>query len=518
MQFWKRLSKTQRTAILAVSGVFIITMVIMSVLLSQTEYESAFNDLNAQDAQAIINYLVQNNIQYKLSSDGLSIAVPSKDAPAIKVAVSSQGLLTSGSIGFDIFKNNVSSFGMPDNEFSVLKTDALAGEIQKMLNSVEGVSSSKVILQTPTEDVFLDPKDDQETASASVVIHMKAGYKLTEEIVDSMYNLVSKAVKNLPIENITLSNQYGDFLAYSKADNMATTPIGMASNQMQIRQQYETDVQKNIQKFLRTILGQRKVVVSVFANLNFDQKRSNTDTYTPVVDQSGIARSVEEVTKSFSGSGGSSGTAGTGPNDIPGFPAAGSGGTSQSEESRKTVNYEINQVKSEITSSPYIVKSLTVSVGVEPPIAADPASLTQDKIDKIQNMLVNIVGTALSDSGQTLTDEEIAKHVLVFPNAFVGMPPVDEPSYILYYLLGGIAGFFLLYFAGKRFQVKRAERKEQERIQFEMEEAAERARNVVPDMDSPGGFDSEIRKQLESLARKKPEEFVSLLRTWLIDD
>jgi flagellar M-ring protein FliF len=30
--------------------------------------------------------------------------------------------------------------------------------------------------------------------------------------------------------------------------------------------------------------------------------------------------------------------------------------------------------------------------------------------------------------------------------------------------------------------------------------------------------DSQVRKQLESLAKRKPDEFVNLLRTWLVDE
>ena len=32
------------------------------------------------------------------------------------------------------------------------------------------------------------------------------------------------------------------------------------------------------------------------------------------------------------------------------------------------------------------------------------------------------------------------------------------------------------------------------------------------------GNDSQVRKQLEQLAKKKPDEFVNLLRTWLVDE
>jgi flagellar M-ring protein FliF len=30
--------------------------------------------------------------------------------------------------------------------------------------------------------------------------------------------------------------------------------------------------------------------------------------------------------------------------------------------------------------------------------------------------------------------------------------------------------------------------------------------------------DNQVRKQLETLAKKRPEDFVNLLRTWLVDE
>ncbi|MGO4372706.1 hypothetical protein AB4Z21_18485 [Paenibacillus sp. MCAF20] len=37
------------------------------------------------------------------------------------------------------------------------------------------------------------------------------------------------------------------------------------------------------------------------------------------------------------------------------------------------------------------------------------------------------------------------------------------------------------------------------------------------DFDSVNG-DSQARKNLETLAKRKPDEFVNLLRTWLVDE
>jgi flagellar M-ring protein FliF len=65
-----------------------------------------------------------------------------------------------------------------------------------------------------------------------------------------------------------------------------------------------------------------------------------------------------------------------------------------------------------------------------------------------------------------------------------------------------------------------ARRKKAARLAAEAE-AAEAANKGIelPTIDMENvTTDSQVRKQLESLAKKKPEEFVNLLRTWLVDE
>jgi flagellar M-ring protein FliF len=42
---------------------------------------------------------------------------------------------------------------------------------------------------------------------------------------------------------------------------------------------------------------------------------------------------------------------------------------------------------------------------------------------------------------------------------------------------------------------------------------------MIPSIDLENiANENQVRKQLESLARRKPDEFVNLLRTWLVDE
>ena len=92
-------------------------------------------------------------------------------------------------------------------------------------------------------------------------------------------------------------------------------------------------------------------------------------------EQSGIAISLQEVEKSFSseGAGGSGGIVGTGTEEIMNYPSAdATGGSTESEESERIVNYEVNRITNEIVSSPYAIMDLTINVAIEPPDPSNP--------------------------------------------------------------------------------------------------------------------------------------------------
>jgi flagellar M-ring protein FliF len=236
------------------------------------------------------------------------------------------------------------------------------------------------------------------------------------------------------------------------------------------------------------------------------------------INQKGIEISLQELSKSYTNDGGSTngGIAGTGTTDIPTYQGASGSGKTNSEENQKTVNYEVNRITNDIDSSPYVVKDLTINVGIEPPIKDDPNSLTQETKDQVQQILVNVVRAALADSGQTLTDADLSKKVTVFAHSFAVPESTGAANRNAYWLYSGLGALAMALVAGGWLIVAR--RRKAERLAAEAEAA------TVPKVELPTiDFDNEstesqVRRQLESLAKKKPEEFVNLLRTWLVDE
>lgn len=322
-QYWTQFSKTQKLTLIATVIIVILTIGIISYNLSKTEYALAYTNLQPSDAAAIKAYLDEAKIPYQLSEDGKSIGVPRSQVADVKLGVESQGLNKNGNIGYGSF-NQSSTFGTTDREFDVKYLNAVQGELQQLINSNTAINSSKVLINLPKESVFLPAGGEPEKASASVVLDIKPGYSLDQAKIDTMYNLVSHSIKDLPIENITISDQNGNLLEYSKGQNQINNASNMAMQQFEINNKFRNDVQRNVQQMLGGILGRDKVIVSVFSTMNFDQTRRKEQLVTApnTVDQTGLDISIQEIQKNYTSDGAQQGgVPGTGATDVPGYPA-----------------------------------------------------------------------------------------------------------------------------------------------------------------------------------------------------
>lgn len=510
----------QKTTIIATVMIVLLSLGLISYNFSKTEYSLAYTNLQPSDAAAIKGYLDGAKIPYQLSEDGKSIGVPRSEVASVKLAIESQGLNKNGNVGYGAFSES-STFGTTDQEFNVKYLNAVQGELQQLINSNQAIANSKVLISMPEKEVFLRAGEEQEKATASVVLDVKPGYQLDQAKVDTLYNLVSHSIKGLPVENITISDQNGDLLEYSKGQNKTAGASNLALQQFEINNEFKNDVQKNVQQMLGSIFGKDKVIVSVFSTMNFDQKSSHNQLVTAPnqADQKGLEISTQEIQKNSKNSGGAAGgVAGTGETDVPGYTGSSTSGNAESEELQRTVNYEVNRITEEIVSTPYVVKDLTINVGVEPPDPADPNSLSDETMTEVRTILQNVVRAALADNGQTISDEDLAKKVTVVKHTFAktnNTAGTDTNTMLLYGGLGGLA--LALVAVGAFFLMRK--RKKADTVEEEMiVNDAAAARVEFPTIDMETNNENQVRKQLEQLAKKKPEEFVNLLRTWLAEE
>lgn len=509
LETWNGLSKRNKYLIIGALCLFILAIILIIYWSTRPNFVPLYNNLQPAEAGEIVAAIEARGIPVELSPDGKTISVPKSEAARLKVELSHQGIPRSGHIDYGIFSENM-GFGMTDRQFNVVERDAMQNELRYLIEQIDGINQAKVMITLPEESIWLT--DEEQTASASVIIHTAPGLSLSQAQINGLYHLISKSVPKLPVENIVIMNQHMQTLDLVDESELVNT-LTQHQQQRKIKQDIERDIQRQLQQMLGTIIGPDKVIVSVFANIDFSVEKREEHLVEPVVDGEGIAISVERIQKSFEGEAADiDGLAGTGETDIAGYPAAGGGQNSEYEELEERINSDVNRIFRQIESSPYLITDLSISVGVEPPIPDDVDSLTEQVIEDIRSILRQVVATSLPN-GMELTDEELNRKITVFPHEFRGRPAMVEtgteiPNLLLY----GLALLAVLAIGGVSYALVRRRRKAEEAEEF-------------TEISEPADFDftdeseeAEKRKRIERLARTQPEEFVKLLRTWLAED
>ncbi|MDQ0245680.1 flagellar M-ring protein FliF [Bacillus fengqiuensis] len=518
-EYWSSRSKRQKGLLIGGPLAVVFFAAVITYMLSKDTFVPLYSNLSPQETGQIKAELDGRGIKSQLSDDGKTISVPEEVVDTLKVELAAEGIPKSGSIDYSFFSQNA-GFGMTDNEFNVLKVDAMQTEIANLMKNIDGVNDASVMITLPEKSIWVN--DQTEEASASIVLNTKPGYEFDEQQVKSLYHLVSKSVPNLPTDNIVIMNQYFEYFDLKNKENFSETSSFVAQHEM--KKEIERDIQRQVQQMLGTMMGYDKVVVSVTADVDFTKENREENIVEPVDKENmeGIAVSVERITETYTGDGAQAagGIEGTGENDISSYQesnAAGSNGDYERVEER--INNDVNRIRKEIVESPYKVRDLGIQVMVEPPNPNNPDSLSEERVDDITQILGTIVRTTVQqpETETQLTNEEIADRVVVSVQPFNGKPQMEEtetseiPMWMYAVGAGLVIVILILLFLLFR-------RKHKEEPIDEYEETFMPLKDAEMEEELPLTESQQRRQKLEQLAKDQPEEFAKLLRTWIAED
>ncbi|WP_170007417.1 flagellar basal-body MS-ring/collar protein FliF [Bacillus fonticola] len=515
--FWTERTSKQR--FLLIASILLLLSVLVTVLMfaSRTTMAPLYSNLAPSETGRIKETLDSRGIVSEITNGGQTILVPEENIDTLMVELAAEGIPNSGNIDYSFFSQNA-GIGTTDNEFNVMKLDATQSELANLIKGIDGVNDARVMISLPEESIFVS--DQAGTASASIVLDTKPGYQFEPSQIRALYQLVSKSVPNLPTENIVIMDQYFEYYDLEEGNSLASGDV--MGTQLEVKREIERDLQRQVQNMLGTLMGRDKVVVSVTTDLDFDQVQSTEDLVEPVNDEenAGIEISAQRITETFEGNGDAVGgiPQGEDPTDAGTSYLESQGGNGDYERVEETINSEVNRIRREIVEAPYQIRDLGIQVMVEPPEGEE--TLPEQRVQDIRNVLSSIVRTtidkdAIGEAG--VTEEFLEEKIAVSVQPFNGKidlntePSTQIPWWI--WLVGGIMllAILLLIFL---FMRQRRSNTEEEEESFVIEEMPN-----VPDVNGEKETESTVRrKQLEKLAKDRPDEFAKLLRTWLSEE
>ena len=313
-----------------------------------------YANLDLKEAGSITQALDQAAIKYEARGDGSTIMVDRDKVASTRLMLSSKGLPTSGSVGYELF-DNAPALGQTDFVQNLNRQRALEGELARTVRSLQGVTSARVHLVLPRRQLF---EDEAEQPSASVVIGV-GGREPSSEEVRAIRNLIAGATPNLKPERVTVVDDKGKMLA--GGDDTSDMAGQAAADQ---RANAEEHIRKTVKDMVEGVVGPGKARVTVSADLDLNRITMQEDKYDPDGQVIRSTQTHEENSKDNKSESGAPATAGA---NVPGGQAAPAGDNagSQSGQTEETTNYEISHSSKTTIQEPGEIKRLSVAVAVD---------------------------------------------------------------------------------------------------------------------------------------------------------
>jgi flagellar M-ring protein FliF len=369
-----------------------VAAVLVALMLRVGETPTAllYSNLDLREAAEVTAALDQAGIKYEARGDGSTILVNRDDVGTARLMLAEQGLVTSGSVGYELFDAQ-SALGQTEFQQNMNRKRAIEGEIARTLMSMRGVNSARVLIALPERQLF---QAEAAPVTASVSVDT-GGREMTSEEVQAIQQLVSTAVTGLRPDRVTIVDGNNRLLAAGGEGEGFT-----AAAASERRTEIETRLQATLLNLVEGVVGPGAARVQVTADIDESRQTVQAQEFDP---DGQVVRSTSSQQSNSSDSQGTNGGVVGVEEQLPEGEqdaAAAQGPTSSSDETGETTNYEISNTVTTTVREPGTIQRLSVAVavdGVVTPAAGGEGEPTyaprsEEDMQRIQQLVRSAMG------------------------------------------------------------------------------------------------------------------------------
>ncbi len=340
-------------AVLGVAAGVAAVLVAVMLRMGQAPDALLYSNLDLKEASEITASLEQAGIKHTTRGDGSTIMVNRDDVGTARMLVAGKGLVTSGSVGYELFDNQ-SVLGQTEFQQNLNEKRALEGELARTILSFRGISSTRVLIAMPRREMF---QSETGEPTATVVVGV-GGRALTGDQVQAIRNVVASAVTGLKPEKVTVTDTANRTLAAgTEGSGFSTASADEAKGQA------ESQLQARIQNLVEGVVGVGAAKVTVSADIDHSRSTTQEQTYDP---DGQVVRSTSTNGAQSQDTTGASDGGATATNNIPGGEAPNTTPLGSTESTTgETTNYEISNTTTTTVKEAGEVKKLSVAVAVD---------------------------------------------------------------------------------------------------------------------------------------------------------
>lgn len=495
----------------AVGAVALLVGLVALVATGADRYEYAYSNLTPEDSTEAAATLKASGVPFKLEAGGTAIAVPASRVPDARLLLATAGIPRSGQAGFEIFDKG--DLGVSQFTQRVNLRRAIEGELAQSISRLEQVRTARVHVTLAEKGLF---REDDNGASAAVVLGLYAGRTLGRRELAGVRHLVSSAVPGLKLEAVSIVDGSGKVLAGTE---------DWQEDAHRYQRQLERDLEARVVSLLTPVVGAKNVVARITAEVDNRQMAETIEDYDP--DRVAVRSERTVSTEAQSNSQKPVKSAGAAANQPlnPAADAQNATSNNNKVQSDETRNFEISKVVKQTQSRTPRLMHLSAAVLVAGP---DGQPLPAEKIQEISALVKRAIGFDAKRGDQF----EIGTQVFLQPEPEppVGVDALLTPQNMAMAagaaLLGIIAGAFLLRRRKKAAVAEETERLLQpgktvaqltgEGLEEDDFDIPEEDAEIMQPLALPGDMD--VRDRARGLVKQDPKRAFLLLRAWLNEE
>ncbi len=410
-----KLSVNQLLSIAALGTVIVCSVLGFVYLLHKEPYQTLFTEMDAEDANSVVQKLKELDIPHELSNGSRTILVPAGRIDQVVMELASAGLPNRGRIGFEIFDET--QWGVTEFAEKVKYRRALEGELERTIVSLAEISSARVHLVMEKESLFVR---DTQPAKASVAVRLDRGVKLGANRVTAISNLVAFAVEGLSPEQVTVVDAHGNLLSQPNRGDEVNE-----ADQLQHRHKLESDLETKVISLLQPLVGRGGVRATASVRLDLKEMQQTETIYDPNGSVILSQTNSQEFAPQEGPKSGIPFKANTPPGEAP--PGTTTEPQPQGRSRRSnTVNYNVSKTTRELNSPRGSIQHISMAVVVDDKMGAPAAEgqaatpgepRSAEEMERLTNLVRATIGFN-AERGDVVTVENVP---------FAGLQVVVEP-------------------------------------------------------------------------------------------
>jgi flagellar M-ring protein FliF len=357
-------------------------------------YVPVFAGLDAKATAEASDLLRGAQIPFQIDSGSGALSVESDQVGKARLALAAAGLPASEGGGFEMLQGD-QGFGTSQFVENARYQHALETELARTIANLRPVREARVHLALPKPSAFTRQK---EPASASVVLHLRSGSVLEPGQVAAIEHLVASSVPQMPVDNVTVVDQFGRMLSNDNPDSESA----QTAQRFEQQRRAEAVYVQRIQELLQPLAGPGRISAQVSIDMSFAETEQASETYGP---DPAMIRS-EQISESgdLAALQGPQGVPGAASNNPDTAAAAAAAATPQAANGSGTGartavrNYEIDRTLTHTRQAPGQITRVTAAVLVDNVPETDAEgkttyrALSDDELARIQTLVQQAVG------------------------------------------------------------------------------------------------------------------------------